>query len=58
METRFSMQNSQHVGFVAAWCGVAAISITQLHSTKPGLRFCAGFNPARGVLEICYGENL
>ena len=30
----------------------------QLHSTKPELRFCAGSNPARGVLEIRDGEDL
>ena len=31
---------------------------TQLHSTKPELRFCAGSNPAYDVLEIRDGENL
>ena len=30
----------------------------QLHSTKPELRFCAGSNLARGVLEIRDGEDL
>ena len=30
----------------------------QLHSTKPELRFCAGLNLARGVLEIRDGEDL
>ena len=29
--------------------GVVVITIAQLHSTKPELRFCAGSNPARGV---------
>ena len=31
---------------------------TQHHSTKPELRFCAGSNPARGMSEICDGEDL
>ena len=35
---------------------VLAISITQLHSTKPELRFCAGSN--RGVSEFGGGEKL
>ena len=30
----------------------------QLHLTKPELRFCAGSNPACGVLEIRDGEDL
>ena len=34
------------------------ITTAQLHSTKPGLRFCAGSNPARGVFEIHNGEDL
>ena len=34
------------------------ITTAQLHSTKPELRFCAGSNPARGVLEIRDGEDL
>ena len=38
--------------------GVVVITTTQLHSTKPELRFCAGSNPARGVSEIRDGENL
>ena len=38
--------------------GVVVITTAQLHSTKPELRFCAGSNPARGVSEICNGENL
>ena len=38
-------------------CGVVVISTAQLHSAKPELRFCAGSNLARGVLEICDGEN-
>ena len=39
--------------------GVVVITTTQLHSTKPELRFCAGSNPARGgVSEIRDGEDL
>ena len=38
--------------------GVVAITTAQLHSTKPELRFCAGSNPARGMLEIRDGEDL
>ena len=38
--------------------GVVVITTAQLHSTKPGLRFCAGSNPARGVFEIHNGEDL
>ena len=38
--------------------GVLVITTAQLHSTKPELRFCAGLNPARGVSEICDGEDL
>ena len=38
--------------------GVVVITTTQLHSTKPELRFCAGSNPARGVSEIRGGEDL
>ena len=37
--------------------GVVVIS-TQLHSTNPELRFCAGSNPACGVLEIRDDEDL
>ena len=37
---------------------VLVITAAQLHSTKPELRFCAGSNPARGVLEIRDGEDL
>ena len=39
-------------------CGVMVVTTTQLHSTKPELRFCAGSNPARGVLEIRDAEDL
>ena len=34
------------------------ITTAQLHSTKFELRFCAGSIPARGVSEICDGEDL
>ena len=46
-------------GVVVLWrLGVVVITTEQLHSTKPELRFCAGSNPARGVLEIRDGEDL
>ena len=38
--------------------GVVVITTTQLHSTKPELRLCAGSNPAHGVSEIRDGEDL
>ena len=39
--------------------GVAVITTAQLNSDlTTELRFCAGSNPARGVSEICNGENL
>ena len=38
--------------------GAVVIATVQLPSTKPELRFCTGSNPARGMLEICDGENL
>ena len=38
--------------------GVVIITPAQLHSTNHELRFCAGLNPARGVLEIHDGEDL
>ena len=38
--------------------GVVVIITTQLHSTKPELRFCAGSKPARSVSEIRDGEDL
>ena len=37
---------------------VVVITTTQLHSTKPELRLCAGSNPACGVSEIRDGEDL
>ena len=38
--------------------GVVVVNIAQLHSTKPELTFCAGLNPAHGVLKIRNGEDL
>ena len=38
--------------------GVVVVTTAQLHSAKPGLRFCAGSGPARGVSEIRDGEDL
>ena len=38
--------------------GVVVITTAKFHSTKPELRFCAGSNPARCVLEIRDGEDL
>ena len=38
--------------------GVVDITTAKLHSTKCELRFWAGSNPARGVSEICNGEDL
>ena len=39
-------------------CGVVVITTAQLYSSKPELKFCAGLNPARGVLKIRDGEDL
>ena len=39
-------------------CGVVVITTTQLHSSKPELRFCTGSNPACGMSEIHHGKNL
>ena len=40
-------------GIIAPWhCSVVVITTAQLHSTKPGLKFCSGSNPARGVPEF------
>ena len=38
--------------------GVVVITTAQLQSTKPELRFCAGSNPACGMMEIRDGEDL
>ena len=38
--------------------GVVVINTGQLRSMKSELKFCAGSNPARDVLEVCDGENL
>ena len=40
------------------YLNIMVITTTQLHSTKPELRFCAGSNPSRGVSEIRDGEDL
>ena len=34
------------------------ITSAQLHSTKPGPRFCSGSSPARVMLEIHDGEDI
>ena len=48
-----------HNGSSVMWCrGVVVITTAQLHSTKPELRLCAGSDPARGVSEICDGDDL
>ena len=39
-------------------CGVVVITTTQLHLTKPELRFCSRSNPTRGVSKIRDGEDL
>ena len=38
--------------------GVVVITTAQLHSSKLELSLCADSNPARGVSEICDGEDL
>ena len=38
--------------------GVVVITSTQLHSTKPSLRFCAASNPPRAVSDIRHGDDL
>ena len=44
---------------IVSWRGgVVVITTAQLRSPKPELRFCAGSNPARGVSEVCDGEDL
>ena len=50
-------------GLSIEWVAASAISnlviaTKQLHSTKPELRFYAGSNPARGVSQICDGEDI
>ena len=37
---------------------VVVIASAQLHLTKFELRLSARSNPACGMLDICYGENL
>ena len=39
-------------------CGGLVITIAQLYSTKPELRFCASSNPACGVSEIRNSKDL
>ena len=41
---------------IAPWC--SGYHYYQLHSTKPGLRFCASSNPPLAVSEIYDGEDL
>ena len=44
---------------IKQWCcDVVAITIAQVYSTKPELRFCTGPNSARGMSEIHDGEDL
>ena len=38
--------------------GLVVITAAHLPSTKSELRFCASSKPARGVSEICDGQNL
>ena len=37
---------------------VVVSTFSQIHSTKPELRFCVNLNPAFHVSETCNGENL
>ena len=55
--TKTDLKNATHVDAVV-YCSWKLITTAQLHSTKPGLRFCAGSNPACRVLEIQDGEDL
>ena len=49
----FLVDNLVRVRIFGRCCrGVMVISITQFHSNKPELRFCAGSNPARDVPDI------
>ena len=44
---------------IKQWCcDVVVITIAQVYSTKPELRFCTGPNSARGMSEIHDGEDL
>ena len=54
-------RNKVDLHFLIGWVwgrdsrsGVVVITTAELHYTMS----CAGSNPARGVLEICNGENL
>ena len=58
MQTQQILHDSTKA-FMLLWRRRVVVTTTaQLHSTKPELRFCAGSNPACGVLEICDGEDL
>ena len=45
-------------GAVIQWFYAVIITAAQFHLIKHELKFCAGLNSARGVSEICDGENL
>ena len=54
-----NLHNLTQLGYVQLrHRGVVVITTSQLHSTKPELRFCKDSNPARGVSEIRDGEDL
>ena len=53
-----SVQRLRFFGKESWYHGVVVIPAAQLNSPKPELRFCGSSNPARGVSEICDGENL
>ena len=56
-----SMKLSKSLSMASSnpWClGVVVITTAKRHSTKPELGFCAGSNPAHGMLKICHGEDL
>ena len=48
---------STNVLAIMAPCSILVITTTQLHSSKPSLRFCTGLNPALSVQEVCNDEN-
>ena len=54
-----TLQTSFYSDVTACWRrGVVVITTTQLPSTKPELRFCAGSIPACDVSEIRDNEDL
>ena len=56
---KYSCNNSYKTSYKTLWHhGVVVITTAQLPSTKSELRFCAGSIPARGLSNICNGENL